>query len=132
MVPSICSRGVRQLSQAPHSSRASPSLVLVRLAEILEELDRRHRLLSQNSTSLARCLRATDLFLLIGDAVDRGDAASRNRMSCIGARIRSEGHPGRRARFLVVTLDVLGQIMMDDEAHIRLVHAHAERDRSRR
>ena len=33
------------------------------------------------------------------------------------------------ARFLVVTLDVLRQIIMDHEADVRLVDAHAERDR---
>ena len=35
------------------------------------------------------------------------------------------GAPG----FLVVAFDVLRQIVMDDEAHVRFVDAHAERDR---
>ena len=46
------------------------------------------------------------------------------------------GHPGvgglavaaRAARFLVVALDVLGQVEVAHEAHVGLVDAHAERD----
>src|SRR6266516_2689324 len=32
----------------------------------------------------------------------------------------------RAARLLIVTLDILGQIVVDDEAHVRLVDPHAE------
>src|SRR5674476_1505125 len=46
------------------------------------------------------------------------------------------GHPGagrlavaaRAAGLLIIGLDALGQIEMRDEAHVRLVDAHAERD----
>ena len=37
----------------------------------------------------------------------------------------------RAPGFLIVTLDVLGQIVMHHKAHIRLVDAHPERDRRR-
>ena len=44
-------------------------------------------------------------------------------------RVRRHAVAARAPRFLVVAFDALRQIEMGDEAHVRLVDAHAERDR---
>ena len=44
-------------------------------------------------------------------------------------RVRRHAVAARAARFLVIAFDALRQVEVSDEAHVRFVDAHAERDR---
>ncbi len=74
--------------------------------------------------------------LVLGRAVAAAPAALDERAHDGGvAEAEEEQGLGRQAvaprppRLLVVALDRLGQVVVDDEAHVALVDAHAERDR---
>lgn len=50
-------------------------------------------------------------------------------VSVVQDAVRARAVAARAARLLVVALHGLGQAVVDHEAHVRLVDAHAERDR---
>ena len=127
-VPSIRSRGVRQLSHAPHSLECLAVGAPVGLAEILEELDAAAQRALAELDELREVLAGDRLLLLIRDTVDEAVQPHGVGWAVEEHAFARQAVSAGAARFLVITLDVLGQVMVQDEPDVGLVDAHAERD----
>ncbi len=68
------------------------------------------------------------LFLLIRDTVDETVQPHGVGRAVEEHAFARQAVPAGSARLLVVTLDVLGQVVVHDEPDVGLVDAHAERD----
>ena len=119
-VPSKRSRGARQLSQPPQGPLGP------RLAEVGEQrgaagsrrLGEAHHLVELGAR--AGALGRGRLLLDEAGLLDR--VAGVEEQQALARQAVAPGAPG----LLVVALEVLGQIVVDDEAHVGLVDAHAE------
>ena len=120
-VPSHSSGGVRQLSQLPQG--------LARLAEVVEQPDTAaiHRL-AQAQQRVE--LRAGDALVLLARRRLLDEPALLNdvRQAVDHPGIRGQAVAAGAAGLLVVRLDALRHVEVRDEAHVRLVDAHAEGD----
>ena len=99
---------------------------LVGLPEVLKELDSAALGAFAKLDELREVIASNLLLLLVRDTIDEAVQSSGIGPTVEQHTFTRQAVASRPTRFLVVTLDVLGQIMVDDESHVGLVDAHAE------